>query len=158
MVGGYSMEKTFKFISAMALIAAMCLSACNKVEITEDPIDEPGIEVTPSQGWTVAISATMGGDSSTKALAEDPDTHKLLATFETTDAIYVYNKTKNKMDANSLHPDQNGASVTLTGTLAGDYYDAGDEQQQPRPFQLQRPERHAFYCSRQCAGRVNDIC
>lgn len=125
MVGGYFMEKTFKFISAMALIAAMCLSACNKVEITEDPIDEPGIEVTPSQGWKVAISATMGG-AGTKALAEDPDTHNLIATFETTDNIFVYNKTKKTMDSSPLHPDRDGASVTLTGTLAGSY-EEGDE-------------------------------
>jgi len=124
MVGGYSMEKRFKFISAMALIAAMCLSACNKVEITEDPIDEPGIEVTPSQDWKVAISATMGG-AGTKALAEDPDTHNLIATFETTDNIYVYNVTKSKVDSSPLHPDRNGASAVLTGTLS-ESYDEGD--------------------------------
>lgn len=118
------MEKTFRFITAIALLAAMCLTACNKVEPTEDPIDEPGTEVT--QGWTVAISATMGSDASTKALAEDPGTHNLIATFETTDNIYVYNATKKVVDANPLHPDKNGASAVLTGTLAGDY-DKDDE-------------------------------
>ena len=119
------MEKTFKLISAaMAIIAA--IAACNKVELTEEPVnEEPETEVTPVQGWTVAISATMGG-SDTKALAEDPDTHNLIATFETTDNIYVYNNTKKAMDSNPLHPDKNGASVTLTGTLAGSY-EEGDE-------------------------------
>ena len=120
------MEKTFRFITAIALLTAMCLAACNKVELTEDPIDEPGTEVTPSQGWTVAISATIGGDASTKALTEDPSTHKLIATFETTDNIYVYNRTKDKQDATVLHPDRSGATAVISGTLTGEY-DAADE-------------------------------
>ena len=119
------MEKTFRFITAIVLLAAMCLTACNKVELTEDPIDEPGTEVTPSQGWTVVISATMGGDASTKALSEDPGTHKLIATFETTDNIYVYNVTKAKTDSSPLHPDRDGTSAVLTGTLS-ESYDEGD--------------------------------
>ncbi len=125
MVGGQTMKQVYFRISAVALIAAMCFPACQKVEFSEEPSPEQtDTEVPAGKGWTVAIDATMGSD--TKALAEDPATHKLLATFETTDAIYVYNKTKNKMDANPLHPDQNGASAVLTGTLA-ESYDAGDE-------------------------------
>ena len=121
------MEKTFKLISAIAIIAAMCLPACNKVELTEDPInEEPGTEVTPTRGWTVAISATIGGDPSTKALAEDPDSHNLIATFETTDSIFVYNKTKGTWDANTLSPDVDGASASLNGTLTGEYAE-GDQ-------------------------------
>jgi len=119
------MRQTKHFFSAIAFFAAMSLISCNKIEL---PVEDPGsgLQETqePSAGWTVAINATIG--AGTKALAEDPDTHMLLATFETTDAIYVYNKTKNKMDANPLYPDQDGASAVLTGTLA-ESYDAGDE-------------------------------
>lgn len=115
------MEKKFRFITAIALISAMCLNSCNKAELADGPLNEPGTEANASQGWTVAISATMGADASTKALAEDPVTHKLIATFETKDNIYVYNKTKGAVDANPLHPDKDGASVMLTGTLAGSY-------------------------------------
>ncbi|MBQ6822660.1 MAG: hypothetical protein IJP39_09640, partial [Bacteroidales bacterium] len=97
-----------------------------KAELIEDnPVEQPGIEEPQSSGWKVAISATMGG-TGTKALAEDPDTRNLIATFETTDNIFVYNKTKKTMDSSPLHPDRDGASVTLTGTLAGSY-EEGDE-------------------------------
>ncbi len=120
------MKKTLRFTSAIALIAAMCLSACNKAElIVDNPFEQPGTEEPQSSGWKVAISATMGG-TGTKALAEDPDTRNLIATFETTDKIFVYNKTKKTMDSSPLHPDRDGASVTLTGTLAGSY-EEGDE-------------------------------
>lgn len=114
-----------QLIPTIAIVAVLSLPACNKIDFpVELAVEETETQTPSTKGWTVSISATMGGD--TKALAEDPDTHKLLATFETTDAIYVYNKTKNKVDANPLHPDQNGSSVTLTGTLAGDYNE-GDE-------------------------------
>ena len=120
------MKKTLRLTCAIALISAMCLSACNKAELIEDnPVEQPGIEEPQSSGWKVAISATMGG-TGTKALAEDPDTRNLIATFETTDNIFVYNKTKKTMDSSPLHPDRDGASVTLTGTLAGSY-EEGDE-------------------------------
>lgn len=34
------MEKTFKLISVIALLAAMYLSACNKVELTEGRVEK----------------------------------------------------------------------------------------------------------------------
>ena len=104
----------------------LSLVSCSKEVLTEEmPAGEPEMEVAESQGWKVSIQASMeNGD--TKALAEDPGTHKLIATFETTDDIYVYNKRTNVVDANKLHPDRDGSSVILTGTLAGEYQD-GDE-------------------------------
>ena len=107
------MKKTLRFTSAIALIAAMCLSACNKSElIVDNPFEQPGTEEPQFSCWKVAISATMGG-TGTKALAEDPDTRNLIAIFETTDNIFVYNKTKKTMDSSPLHPDRDGVSVTL---------------------------------------------
>ena len=121
------MRQTKHLLPAIAIIAAMCLISCTKAELTnEDPVTGSPTAGQPSEGWKVAISATMGGDSPTKALAEDPDTHKLLATFETTDAVYVYNKTKNRQDATVLHPDRSGATAVISGTLTGEYA-AGDE-------------------------------
>ena len=109
----------------LLLAAALFLFSCVKEEQAEElPVEDPETEVTESQGWKVSISATMGADS--KALAEDPVTHKLLATFETADEIYVYNRTKNALDSSPLHPDSDGASVLLTGTL-NNSYDEGDE-------------------------------
>ena len=119
------MKKTLRLTCAIAFISAMCLSACNKAELIEDnPVEQPGIEEPQPSGWKVAISATMGG-AGTKALAEDPDTRNLIATFETTDNIYVYNATKSKADSSPLHPDRNGAFAILTGTLS-ESYDEGD--------------------------------
>lgn len=112
-------------LSAIAIIAAMCLISCSKAELAnEEPATGSPAAGQPSEGWTVAIDATIG--TGTKALSEDTDTHNLIATFEVTDAVYVYNKTKNKMDANPLYPDKNGASAVLTGTLS-ESYDEGDE-------------------------------
>lgn len=117
------MKRHFAYVPAFAFIAAICLVACSKVE-QDNSIDNAGKEGSSGQGWTVSIQATKAVES--KALSEDSDTHKLIATFETTDDIYVYNKTKNVVDTNPLHPDRNGASVLLTGTLSGDY-DENDE-------------------------------
>lgn len=115
--------KEYMFMAACA--AALCLFSCNKIDpAVESPAGEPKAEVAEPQGWTVSIPASMGGE--TKALNEDPGTHKLIASFETTDDIYVYNKRTNVVDANKLHPDRDGSSVILTGTLAGEYQD-GDE-------------------------------
>lgn len=107
------MKKLFTY----SLATLLCFCACNK---------EKAPEVPAEKGWVISIQATMGADA--KALSEDPDTHKLIATFETTDNIYIYNKTKNVFlySTNILHPDRDGASANLTGTLAGDY-DEGDE-------------------------------
>ncbi len=117
------MKKLFILMSIVAFAAALGLFSCSKVEpILENPADNPETEA-PVVAWKVAVSATMG---ETKALAEDPVTHALIATFETTDNVYVYNRTKNVVDPSPLHPDKNGAEVLLTGSLSNDY-DAGDE-------------------------------
>ncbi len=118
--------RKYVFWLAAVLTAATCILSCSKEqEVPEEkPVEKQNPEATEGQGWKVSISATMGED--TKALAEDPVTHKLQASFETTDDIYVYNRTKNTLDSSPLHPDQDGASVLLTGTL-NNSYDEGDE-------------------------------
>lgn len=119
------MNRNIYHILAAAVAAALSLASCSKEVPAEEILaEDPGTEVTEPQGWSVAIHASIGGDS--KALSEDSGTHKLIASFETTDDIYVYNKRTNVVDANKLHPDRDGSSVILTGTLAGDYQD-GDE-------------------------------
>ena len=116
-----------QLIPTLAIVAALCFPACNKLDLPVEPaVEETETQNPPAKGWTVSIPATMGGDASTKALAEDPNTHKLLATFKTTDNIYVYNKTNNTQDATVLHPDRSGATAIISGTLTGEYA-AGDE-------------------------------
>ena len=129
------MKKSITRMTAVTLVSVMCLAACQKADFTPQPVPEqPSGETPAAQGWTVAIEATIG--AGTKALAEDPDTHKLMAAFETTDNIYVFNRTKNNIDSSPLHPDRSGATAVLTGTLSDtfknysgtyDAYSEGDE-------------------------------
>ena len=109
-----------RLLTAALIAMAALLSACRK----EMPVQEPLPEDNGS-GWTVAIAATIGGDASTRVLAEDPVTHNLIASFETTGNIYVFNQTKNFVDPALLHPDKDGATALLTGTLTKEY-DEGD--------------------------------
>lgn len=116
-----------RLMTAALIAIAATLSACRKEMPVQEPLPaENGAEDSPSKGWTVAIAATIGSDASTRALAEDPDTRNIVASFETTDEIRVFNKTKNFVDPSPLHPDQNGTGALLTGTLTRDY-EEGDE-------------------------------
>lgn len=107
------MKHIFGILSAAALAACACMVSCNKIDETPE-----------AEGWTVSISAS--GESPSKALSVEGDDNKLVFTFQTTDNIYVYNKTKGKADPSPLHPDQNGAKANLVGTLS-ESYSAGDE-------------------------------
>ena len=111
------MKNFFKFLSAATVAVCVCMISCDKIDNSED---------TAPKGWTVSISASKEVDSSTKALSEDVD--KIRATFQTTDNIYVYNKTKRKADPSPLHPDQDGVKANIIGTLSESCdYDKGDE-------------------------------
>ena len=120
------MKQTFtRMFPAVVLLASVCLSACGKLEpppAEPEPVEQ-GMDAPVVNGWKVSIQASMG-NGDTKALAEG--TNKLIASFEITDDIYVYNSTKNTFDSSPLHPDKDGASVLLTGTLNNNY-DEGDD-------------------------------
>ena len=110
------MNKLLLSISAAALLLGMV--ACNATIDITDASPESGL-------WSVSIPATKGGET-TKALAYDEVGNKISTSFNTTDKVFVYNKTKGALDANYLSPETNGSSVTISGTLAGNY-EVGDE-------------------------------
>lgn len=119
MVGGVYMKKyCFPVLSVLMLLGA---AACNKqadVDATEpEEAPEPGKTLV----WEVSVPASKGGDAATKALAFDSGNMKVLTSFETTDKVYVYNKTRASLDALCLSPDTDGASVNLQGSLQGEY-------------------------------------
>ena len=114
------MKKLSNLVPAVLLALALSLTACSEVEPVEELVTEQQEKPAAKKNWTAAISASMSG-ASTKALTEDPGTHDLIATFETTDKIYVFNKTKNNIDSNPLNPDRSGANAMLTGTLSDTY-------------------------------------
>ena len=116
MVGGMVMKKYFwPILSLLALGGAV---ACEKKTEAVDPVPEEVVE--PVTGWKVSVRAGKGGDA-TKALTYDSETGKVLTSFKTTDKVYVYNKTQAALDAGTLSPDSDAASVKLEGTLTGSY-------------------------------------
>ena len=121
MVGGVYMKNyCFPFLSVLVLLGA---AACGKQADPVAPVPEETPE--PAVAWKVSVPAGKGGDA-TKALEYDTGTGKVLTSFETTDVVYVYNKTTATLDAGTLAPDANAASVNLVGTLMGSYTE-GDE-------------------------------
>ncbi len=114
-----TMKKVFSVLFATAIAACACIISCDKIDDSKE---------TPSKGWTVTISASKDGDNPTRALVEDPDSQNIITSFKTTDNIYVYNKTKKKADPSPLHPDQDGVTANIIGTLSESCdYDKGDE-------------------------------
>ena len=110
------MGKIKLFLFASLLMQGIV--ACN---IIVDTPEVPDASQSVSGKWQVSIPAVKGGGAATKALEFDALNKKVLTSFETTDNIYVYNKTKNALDASCLKPESAGTSVTLSGMLAGDY-------------------------------------
>lgn len=115
------MKKIELLLSAALLMSGV--AACN---VNVESPEIPGTPGPDARCWHVSIPAGFGAGPATKALEYDASNKKVLATFSATDQVYVYNKTKGALDANCLRPDSDGASVTLSGTLSGEY-EAGDE-------------------------------
>ena len=111
------------FWPILPLLAIGAIVACEKKTEAVDPVPEEVKE--PVTAWKVSVPAGKGGDA-TKALTYDSGTGKVLTSFKTTDKVYVYNKTQAALDAGTLSPDTDAASVNLEGTLTGSY-SVGDE-------------------------------
>lgn len=104
---------------ALLMAIGLCLSACSN----DDSNEENGTE--NHKGYRVSIPAQM--ELGTRAIDFGNGSGDIQASFATTEKVYVYNVTKSEMDAATLSPSSNGRSVTLDGTLTGDYYAEGDE-------------------------------
>lgn len=99
------------YLPFFAALLMLGLAACNK----EAAIDSP----VPAAEWQVRINAVKG--SGTKALEYDESNKKIHTSFKVADLVYVYNKTKGALDASVLHPESEGTSVTISGSLYGSY-------------------------------------
>ena len=119
------MRKTLFILTVLAL----GFTACNKADFQDSQEQSPE---TFAEGpiYKVNISASLGPD--TKAVTYNGTTGGLDSKFQTTDNIFVYNKTKGCAaikkggDYMFLHPDADAKTANLVGGLAflhnGDTY------------------------------------
>lgn len=106
-----------------AIAAIALLTACSSDDNTaEEPTTQTGQE-TEAVEYTVSIPATIGDTDGTRAVSLNDETGGLDATFQTTDGIFVYDKTTDCYSTDNvdctfmlLHPDKNGSKANLTGT------------------------------------------
>ena len=107
---------------AAAAMLGTTLTACDNVEdLTDNTPQQPQ---TAAGAYSVCIPATFGDDAQTRAITYNDETGALDATFNTSDDVFVYNKTKDvnaydgvSEDYTLLHPDAAGVTANLTGDL-----------------------------------------
>lgn len=120
------MKKTFANIRTLAalLIASAALAACSNDDgaiIGEQPAQEQGPQV-----YTLNISASKGGDATTRAL--DLEGTKLVASWTDGDKLGVINLTKSytTLGGTLTASNASGSTATFSGTLSGTI-DVGDQ-------------------------------
>lgn len=125
-------RKSYIFSLASALLMgtmALSLTACTSEDNIENNTHQP------AQGevrtYTVSIPATFSDNAGTRAVAFDNSgaTPAITATFSTTEKVYVYNKTKNKILDGYLQPTNlriDDTKCDLEGVLTGTL-EVGDE-------------------------------
>ena len=125
-------RKNYIFSLASALLMGtmtMSLTACSNEDNVANNTQQP------AQGevrtYTVSIPATFSDNAVTRAVAFDNSgaTPAITATFSTTEKVYVYNKTKNKILDGYLQPTNlriDDTKCDLEGVLTGTL-EVGDE-------------------------------
>lgn len=110
---------------AALLIASAAFVACSS---DDNNCGEQPVETVTPQVYNLTVSASKDGDEAdsraiTRALSLDDD--GINATWATTENIYV--KNGSTWATGSLHPDANGATATLEGTLSDITIAANDQ-------------------------------
>ena len=106
------------FLTTSMVVSGLTACSSSDDSIAEEPT--PVVNPTQTNVHQVRIHATMGGDAQTRAVSFDGTTSN--STFQTTEAVYVYNATKNTMLGGILDPtdiSDDGKSCDLTGELTG---------------------------------------
>lgn len=101
------MMKKHLFIFAIALVTGFGLVSCIENDVNED---------SSVQGYRIDIPVQA---VSTKAVADDGG--KAVATYKTTENVYVYNATTSTIDDGVLHPTADATETTFSGTLNKTY-------------------------------------
>ena len=105
-----------KFRSSILMLAALLMAGAAITSCTSDDV-VPDPQPNDEQTYLLTIEAEKGGDALTRALGYSGTS--LVATWETTDEVSVYNETKAAWLTGTLKPESAGASATLSGTLTG---------------------------------------
>lgn len=95
---------------ATAAVVSIGFTACSEEAFMEQT------PAAPAHGYQVSIPASRGG-ATTRAIAYNKDTGGYDATFETTDNISVFHPGMKSFNSNCLHPDRDGKSANLIGSL-----------------------------------------
>ena len=106
------------FLTTSMVVSGLTACSSSDDSIAEEPT--PVVNPTQTNVHQVRIHATMGGDAHTRAVSFYGTTSN--STFQTTEAVYVYNATKNTMLGGILDPtdiSDDGKSCDLTGELTG---------------------------------------
>ena len=112
------MKKNILSMAALLMASAAVFTACSSDDniTSEQPAN-------PTGKYTMTVSASKGGDATTRALTLDGKT--LNATWATSENVYV--KKGSDWATGSLKPQADGATATLKGTLSGIQINATDE-------------------------------
>ena len=132
-----SLRRTLLCTVAAAAVT-IGFTACADETFTTQNANAPAND----NGYKLIVPSNIGGGD-TRAIAYDETQGKFVATFETTDNIFVYDVTKNadgmkKLDrkpdqeydeweATYLHPNANAKDVTLEGELT--FYSRGQDNE-----------------------------
>ncbi|MBQ4392206.1 MAG: hypothetical protein II826_03740 [Prevotella sp.] len=112
------MKKNILSMAALLIASAAVFTACS----SDDNItgEQPA---NPTGKYTMTVSASKGGDATTRALTLSGST--LNATWATSENVYV--KKGSDWATGSLQPEADGATATLKGSLSGIEINANDE-------------------------------
>ena len=112
------MKKNILSMAALLMASAAVFTACSSDDniTSEQPAN-------PTGKYTMTVSASKGGDATTRALTLDGKT--LNARWATSENVYV--KKGSDWATGSLKPQADGATATLKGTLSGIQINATDE-------------------------------
>ena len=105
------------FVFPIAILAILFTACSVKIDSPAEASDSPFYEVT--------IPASLdSGAPETRAVTFDGTTSS--GSFKTTEKVYVYNISKNKLLSSALSPSKNGKTCNLTGTFGKDEVSDGD--------------------------------
>lgn len=107
----FKMKKVFLFSATILLVSGLALISCSKSSTEPEPTETKKL-------CKVSIPSKF---VSSKAVADGG-----VASFSTSDNIFVENMTRHIIDAYTLHPDANTPTANITGLLTADNYSVGD--------------------------------
>lgn len=142
-----SMKMILKHILNMSvlLLTGIVFAGCSS---SDAPIEQP-INPNPTGKYTMTVNASKGSDATTRALTIDDVSGKLIASWATTENVYVKKVVGSDWCTGSLKPQTAGTSAVLKGEITGVTISEGNE------LTLQFPSKTIDYTGQ--VGTLDDI-